>query len=174
MCDSTVCVVWDADRFMSLGSFQVWTTCGCQTLGDYHDIYLKSDVYLLADVFENFRSTALSTYGLDPAHYFTLPGFSWDALLRTTAIELELLTDIDQHLFIERGELFVHFHRWLAIYRQIIRSHHYEQIIRWCILIADWLFTSKLCSTFLIPIDLVYVARYARRGFDGQPSTCCG
>ena len=85
-------------------SFQVWTACRCRTLGDYHDIYLKSDVYLLADVFENFRFAALDTYGLDPAHYFTLPGFSWDALLRTTAIELELLTDIDMHLFIERGK----------------------------------------------------------------------
>ena len=85
-------------------SFQVWTACRCRTLGDYHDIYLKSDVYLLADVFENFRFAALDTYGLDPAHYFTLPGFSWDALLRTTAIELELLTDIDKHLYIERGK----------------------------------------------------------------------
>ena len=84
--------------------FQVWTACSCRTLGDYHDVYLKSDVYLLADVFENFRSTALKTYRLDPAHYFTLPGFSWDALLRTTAITLELLTDIDMHLFIERGK----------------------------------------------------------------------
>ena len=92
---------------LSFSVVQVWSACSCQTLGHYHDVYLKSDVYLLADVFENFRSAALSTYGLDPAHYFTLPGFSWDALLRTTAIELELLTDIDQHLFIERGELFV-------------------------------------------------------------------
>ena len=67
-------------------------------------MYLRSDVYLLADVFENFRSAALSTYGLDPAHYFTLLGFSWDALLKTTDIELQLFIDIDMHLFIERGK----------------------------------------------------------------------
>ena len=76
--------------------------------------------------------------------------------------------------------LLVHFHRWLAINFTIDRLYVlatiYEQIIHWYILIVDWLFTSKLCSTFSweIPIDLVYVARYARRGFDGQPSTCCG
>ena len=88
---------------------QVWNACGCRNLGDYHDIYLKSDVYLLADVFENFCSAALSTYGLDPAHYFTLPGFSWDALLKTTGIELQLFTDVDMHLYIERGKSCVFF-----------------------------------------------------------------
>ena len=82
----------------------VWTTCNCHNLGDYHDVYLKTDVYLLADVFENFRKTAVSTYQLDPAHYFTLPGFAWDALLKTTGITLELLTDVDMHLFVERGK----------------------------------------------------------------------
>ena len=58
---------------------------------------------LLADVFETFRKTCLSQYGLDPAHYYTSPGLSWDALLKKTGVELELLTDYDQHLFIEKG-----------------------------------------------------------------------
>ena len=75
----------------------------CKTLGDYHDVYLQTDVLLLADFFETFRSLELKQYGLDPAHYFTLPGSSWDALLNQTGVELELLTDIDQHLFVERG-----------------------------------------------------------------------
>ena len=75
----------------------------CKTLGDYHDLYVKTDVALLADVFENFRKLCLKKYGLDPAHYFTSPGLSWDALLKMSGVQLELLTDYEMHLFIERG-----------------------------------------------------------------------
>ena len=82
---------------------QVWKTFECRTLGDYTDLYSRTDVLLLADVFENFRKTCQKQYGLDPAHYYTSPGLSWDALLKKTRVELELLTDYDQHLFIEKG-----------------------------------------------------------------------
>ena len=82
---------------------KVWETFGCKTLGDYHDLYVKTDVTLLADVFENFRNLCMEQYGLDPAHYYTLPGLSWDALLKKTGVELELLTDLEMYLFIERG-----------------------------------------------------------------------
>ena len=58
---------------------------------------------LLADVFENFRNLCQEQYGLDPAHYLTSPGLSWDALLKKTGIELELFTDYEMHLFVERG-----------------------------------------------------------------------
>ncbi|XP_033112614.1 uncharacterized protein LOC117113400 [Anneissia japonica] len=75
----------------------------CKNLGDYHDLYLKTDVLLLADVFQNFRSTAYQVYGLDPCNYFTLPGFSWDALLSKTGVELELITDLDMHMMLEKG-----------------------------------------------------------------------
>ncbi|XP_065177585.1 uncharacterized protein LOC135808339 [Sycon ciliatum] len=81
----------------------VWQTFECSTMEAYHDLYLQTDVYLLADVFEHFRKTAYKTYGLDPAHYLTLPGYAWDALLRFTQIELQLLTDVDMHLFVEAG-----------------------------------------------------------------------
>jgi len=60
-------------------------------------------VLLLADVFETFRNTSLKHYGLDPAHYFSAPGMSWDTLLKKTKVQLELLTDIDMHLFMENG-----------------------------------------------------------------------
>ena len=81
----------------------VWDMFSCKTLGDYHDLYVKTDVALLADMFENFRELCLKKYGLDPAHYFTSPGLSWDALLKMTGVNLELLTDHDMHLFVERG-----------------------------------------------------------------------
>ena len=82
---------------------QVWETFGCQNLGDYHDLYVATDTLLLADVFENFRKVCQERYGLDPAHYYSAPGLSWDALLKKTGAELELLTDMDMHLMIERG-----------------------------------------------------------------------
>ena len=81
----------------------VWTTFQLQTMGEYHNLYLKSDILLLADVFENFRKTCLQYYKLDPCHYFTSPGLSWDAMLKMTNIQLELMTDIDMFQFIEKG-----------------------------------------------------------------------
>ena len=60
----------------------IWSSFGLRSMGQYHDLYLKTDVVLLSDVFENFRSTCLRNYELDLAHYFTAPGLSWDACLR--------------------------------------------------------------------------------------------
>ena len=72
-------------------------------MSEYHKLYLKSDILLLADVFENFRKTFMKNYHLDPCHYFTSPGLSWDAMLKQTDIKLELITDIDMYQFIEKG-----------------------------------------------------------------------
>ena len=82
---------------------KVSNTFQLQTMGEYHNLYLKSDILLLADVFENFRKTCLQYYKLDPCHYFTSPGLSWDAMLKMTNIQLELMTDIDMFQFIEKG-----------------------------------------------------------------------
>ena len=60
---------------------------------------MATDTLLLADVFENFRKVCQEKYGLDPAHYYTTPGLSWDALLKKTGVELELLTDLDIFFF---------------------------------------------------------------------------
>ena len=81
----------------------VWREFDICTLGEYSDLYLKTDVLLLADVFENFRSDCHRAYDLDPAHYYTAPGLTWDAMFKHTGIELQLLTDIDMVLFVERG-----------------------------------------------------------------------
>ena len=92
----------------------VWDKFECKTLKDYHDIYLKLDVLLLADVFENFRSKAMGSYGLDPLHYLTLPSFSWHACLRMTRIKLDL-NDPEHFLMVEnniRGGISVVSHRY--------------------------------------------------------------
>ena len=81
----------------------VWNTFKCKSLRDYHNLYLKSDVLLLSDVFENFRKTCLKHYKLDPAHYLTSPGLAWDACLKETGQELELLHDYDMLMMFERG-----------------------------------------------------------------------
>ena len=61
---------------------QVWQELGCRNLGDYHNLYVETDTPLLAHVFENFRKVCQEKYGLDPAHYYSAPGLSWDALLK--------------------------------------------------------------------------------------------
>ena len=71
--------------------------------GEYHDLYVQSDTFLLADVFENFRNKCLEVYELDPAHFLSLPGLAWLAFLKKTRIELELLTNYDMLLMVEEG-----------------------------------------------------------------------
>ena len=82
---------------------QVWKKFEMETFADYHDFYMEMDVLLLADVFEYFRDVCLEKYGLDPCHYYTLPGLTWDAMLKTTKVKLELLQDYDKYLMFENG-----------------------------------------------------------------------
>ena len=100
---------------------QIWNSMEKETLGCYHDTYLKTDVLLLADVFETFRNTCLKNYKLDIAHFYTAPGLAWQALLKTAAeycehekkrkdcevcpdeFRFELLKDIDMLLMVEKG-----------------------------------------------------------------------
>ena len=84
-------------------ALNVWNAFNCKTIRDYHDLYLKTDVLLLADVFENFRATCLKHYNLDQAHYFTSPGLAWDACLKEIGQELQLLYDYDMLMMFEKG-----------------------------------------------------------------------
>jgi len=81
-----------------------WNKNGDKNIGEYHDRYLKGDVLLLADVFENFRDSCLQAYGLDPCHYYTTPGLSWDCMLLKTKVKLDLPQDYDVILFLEQAK----------------------------------------------------------------------
>ena len=82
---------------------QMWNKFNMKSMGDYHDHYLKKDVALIKDVFEKFINTCIESFELDPCHYFSFPGLSWDAMLKMTGIQLEKISDIDKYLFIEKG-----------------------------------------------------------------------
>ena len=80
---------------------KVWDVFEIKNLGEYHDLYIQSDTLLLADVFEKFRNTCIEIYEFDPAHFLSAPGFAWQACLKKTKVNLELLTDADMLLMIE-------------------------------------------------------------------------
>ena len=82
---------------------KIWDKFQMKNMGDYHNHYFKKDVLLLADVFEKFIDTCLKFYGLDPCHYFSSPGLSWDTMLKMSGVNLEKISDIDKYLFIKKG-----------------------------------------------------------------------
>ena len=86
-----------------LHAINVSNTLKRKAMGDYHNLCLKTDVLLLADVFKKLIDMCLKYYGLDPCQFFSSTELSWDTILRMTGIELELLSDIDMYFFIEKG-----------------------------------------------------------------------
>ena len=80
----------------------MWDTFNINNLGEHHDLYVQSDTALLADVFENFRDKCIEIYRLDPAYFLTSPGLAWQACLKKTEVELELLTDNDMLMLFEK------------------------------------------------------------------------
>ena len=82
---------------------KVWNLLGCKNFCDYLMLYLETDVILLVDFFEKCRRLFYQVYGLDPRHYYSAPNISWDAMLKTTKVKLDLLSDIDMLLFCERA-----------------------------------------------------------------------
>lgn len=82
---------------------EFWKHFNCSDLGHFQDIYLQTDVLLLASVFERFRKTSILEFGLDPCHFFSSPGLTWAAMMRSTQAEIELISDVDMLLMIEKG-----------------------------------------------------------------------
>ena len=98
-----------------------------ENLGDYHDLYVQSDTLLLAVVFENFRDMCIKEYELDSAHFLSLPGLAWQACLKKTNIELELLTDYDMLLIVEegiRGGICHSIHRYAKANNKYIKNYN--------------------------------------------------
>ena len=84
-------------------AFKVYTMFGCHNLGDYHDVFLRTDVLILGDVYEKFRQVCIKVCKLDPVLFFSAPNLSWDAMLITTRVDFGLLSDFDLLMFFERG-----------------------------------------------------------------------
>ena len=82
---------------------KVWEAFEIKNLGEYNDLYVQCDTFLLADVFQNFRDKCIEIYGLDPAHFLSAPGLAWQACLKKTKVKLELLTDIGMLLMVKKG-----------------------------------------------------------------------
>ena len=84
-------------------ALKIFNKFNIKNLGEYHDLYVQSDTILLADVFESFRNLCLNTYILDPTYFLSLPGLAWQACLKHSGIQLELISDIDMLLMLEEG-----------------------------------------------------------------------
>ena len=105
---------------------KVWEAFEIKNLEEYHDLHVQCDTFLLADVFKNFRNMCLDEYGLDPANFLSVPGLAWQACLKKTKLELELLTDIDMLLMIEkgtRGEICQAIHRWAKANNKYMKNY---------------------------------------------------
>lgn len=70
---------------------KIWKEFNCKTMRDYHDLYLKTDVLLLADVMENYRNICIKNYGLDPLWYYTAPGLAWDAAFKNIESKIRII-----------------------------------------------------------------------------------
>ena len=122
---STMCSLGDYFR-----AVKVWKKFDCRTFADFHDVYLKSDVTLLADVFEKFRASCMDTYQLDAVHYMSLPGFSFDVALKYTKVELDLISDPDMYLFMEssiRGGVCMISHRFAKANHELLANFKVDE-----------------------------------------------
>ena len=92
--------ITDVDYRHAKRAFKIFNN---KNIDEYHDLYFQSDVLLHSDIFENFRDKCIEIYELDPAHFLSASGLAWEACLKKTEIKLELLTDIDMLLMVEKG-----------------------------------------------------------------------
>ena len=81
----------------------LWDLFNLGNLGEFHDLYVVTDCLLLCDAFEKHKKLCYSNFNLDVLHYFTLPGFSYDACLKHSQIKLEYIKDINMLQMLESG-----------------------------------------------------------------------
>ena len=130
----------------------VWKTWNMKTFKEYLELYNITDVLLLADVFENFRDVCLKNYGLDPVYYYTAPGLAWDAMLKMTKINLELLSDVDMLLMIEkgiRGGISIISNRYGKANNKYMKEYNKKELIKFLMYLDannlyGWAMTQKL------------------------------
>ena len=127
-----------------------------QTLQDSHNLYLLQDVLLLDDVLLAFRDICLKTYSLDPCHYYTAPGLTWDVGLKYTHVTLDLLTEEDKFMFVEdgiRGGISMITHRYAkANHPDLEAVGYYDKEKPWCnLLYLDANNLYGLCQTKKLP-----------------------
>ena len=140
-----------------LHAIDIWNVFKMNTMGDYHDLYVKTDVLLLADLFQKFINTCLEYYGLDPCHYFSSPGLSWDEMLKMTGIELKLISDIDMYLFIEKGIVEVFLTLLKDIVKQIINICNHMMSINQVYITFIWMkiiYMVGQCVNIYLMMDL--------------------
>ena len=109
-----------------LHAHKVWEEFGIRNLGEYHDLYVQTGTSLLADVYEKFRDKCIEIYGLDPSYFLSAPGLAWQACLKKTKVKLELLTDIDMLLMVEketRGGICQSTHRYAKANNKYMKSY---------------------------------------------------
>ena len=115
--------ITDVDYMHTKRVFEIFNN---KDIGDYYDLYIQSDTILLADVFENFRNKCIEIYELDPAYFLSAPGLAWQACLKKTQVKLELLTDIDMLLMVEkriRGGMCHAIHRYAAANNKCMKNY---------------------------------------------------
>ena len=101
-----------------------------KNLDDYHDLHVQGDTLLLADVFENFSNTCITVYELDPAHFLFALGLAWQACLKKTDVKLELLTDVDMLLMVEkgiRGEICHAIYRYAKVNNKYMKNYNKDK-----------------------------------------------
>ena len=101
-----------------------------KNIGDYHDLYVQSDTLLIPDVFENFRNKCIEIYELDPAHFLSAPGLAWQACLKKTEVELELLANNGMLLMDEkgtRGGIFQVIHRYAEANNKYMKNYNQDK-----------------------------------------------
>jgi len=129
---------------------EVWRLFNCKTMLDYHNLYLITDVLLLADIWDNFRAVCYKVYQLDCEYYYTAPGLGYDAMLKCTEVEIELLTDLDKFEFFEkgiRGGLSQISHRHAIANNKYMKSYDKEKEDSYIVYLdANALYSGAMCK----------------------------